>query len=98
MNKVVKNEMVAVLVSPKYGSGWYSWNKNCPECLFDPAVVAWVEGGKEGPCPDMGENFCHRGSEDLMIEWIPVGTTFRIEEHDGYEWVLTSETYGWHTA
>ena len=28
MKKVNENDEVAVLVSPGYGAGWYSWNKD----------------------------------------------------------------------
>lgn len=103
MNKVIRNGMVAVLVSPGYGAGWYSWNKDHPECLFDPAVVAWVEGGKQGFCPNMEElhgwdDFYDGGYDGLRIEWIPVGTAFRIEEYDGSERVITQDTDGWQVA
>ena len=103
MNKVVRDGMVAVLVSPGYGAGWSSWNTKHPECLFDPVVVAWVENGKQGSCPDMEElhgwdDFYDGGSAGLRIEWIPVGTLFRIEEYDGYEQIVLNEHEEWHTA
>ena len=53
MYKVIRNAKIAVLVSPGYGAGWYSWNKSHPECLFDPEVVAWVE---------------YDGSETIVLE------------------------------
>jgi len=43
MNKLVRDGKVAVLYSPDYGSGWYTWNPNNPELLFDPAIVQLVE-------------------------------------------------------
>jgi hypothetical protein len=42
MNKVVRDGKVAVIYSPHYGAGWYSWH-GIPELLFDPAVVAMIE-------------------------------------------------------
>ena len=33
MNKVIRDGKVAVLYSPGYGAGWYSWNWNHPECV-----------------------------------------------------------------
>jgi hypothetical protein len=27
MNKLIRDGMVAVLYSPDYGSGWYTWNE-----------------------------------------------------------------------
>ena len=35
MNKLIRDGMVAVLYSPDYGSGWYTWNQDDPEILFD---------------------------------------------------------------
>lgn len=43
MDKVIRDGKVAVLYSPGYGAGWYTWNSECPECLFDPELVALVE-------------------------------------------------------
>jgi hypothetical protein len=44
--KVIRNGKVAVLYSPGFGAGWYSWNRNTPACLFDPEIVALVESEK----------------------------------------------------
>ena len=46
MDKVIRNSLVAVLYSPRYGSGWYSWSTEYPEILFDPKVVDWIETDK----------------------------------------------------
>lgn len=43
MDKVIRDGKVAVLYSPGYGAGWYTWNSARPECLFDPEIVALVE-------------------------------------------------------
>jgi hypothetical protein len=43
MDKVIRNGKVAVLYSPGYGAGWYSWNPDVRECLFHPDLVALVE-------------------------------------------------------
>ena len=42
MNKVVRDGLVAVLVSPGFGAGWYSWH-GIHELLFDPVVVGMLE-------------------------------------------------------
>jgi len=39
MEKHIENNQVAVLYSPGYGVGWYSWNKDYPACLFHPIIV-----------------------------------------------------------
>ena len=106
MEKVIRDGMVAVLYSPGHGAGWYSWaitQDGVEAVLFDPEVVAWVEGGKVGPVPDMEakygfEHFYDGGADDLMIEWIPVGTKFRIREYDGYESAILIHEDKWITA
>lgn len=103
MQKVVRDGRVAVLVSPGFGAGWFTWNRKCPECLFDPDMVAWVEGGKEGPMPDLEakyswEYFYDGGADDLMVVWVPEGTQFRIDEYDGSESLIVASEEIWQTA
>ena len=45
MEKVIRDGKVAVLYSPGYGAGWYSWH-DIEDLLYDPAVVEMVEKGK----------------------------------------------------
>jgi len=100
MEKVVKNGMVAVLYSPGFGAGWYTWNTKFPKCVFDPEIVAIVGLGeiteenlnaiKDIAQEKWGEDgFYDGGARDLEIEWIPEGTPFNIEEYDGSESVIT---------
>jgi hypothetical protein len=102
MNKLVRDGLVAVLYSPGYGAGWYSWNSEHPEILFDPALVELVEQEKWEELqafvtlkyPDIYTD----GLEDLQIEWIPQGTQFIIEDYDGNESVLKRDSTNWLTA
>ena len=101
--KVIRDGKVAVLVAPGYGAGWYSWNTSHPECLYDPDVVAWVENGKEGPVPDLEakygwDYFSNGGADDLVIEWVPKGALFRIDEYDGAEFLQLQEKEKWQVA
>jgi hypothetical protein len=93
MNKVIRDGKVAVLYSPGFGAGWYSWS-NIPECVFDPDIVAAVESGDRHKAADIAsakwEGFYTGGADQLEIEWLPEGTPFRIEEYDGSESVVTS--------
>lgn len=102
MEKVIRDGMVAVLYSPDYGAGWSTWaeGEDVERCLFDPLVVAWVEGGKQGPVPveHYGEYFYSGGANDLRIAWIQEGTLFRVEEYDGHESIVFAEDYKWFTA
>ena len=100
MENVVRDGLVAVLFSPGYGAGWYTWNRDHPECLFDPDTVAWVEGGKTEAMPDWDAKygdayFYSGGASDLMIKWLPQGTQFRISEYDGYETVVLAAEEVW---
>ena len=103
MEKVIREGKVAVIYSPGYGAGWYSWNTKYPECLFDPNIVAMVEAGQH----DQIEAYCQTaygtelypgGAEQLKIEWILVGTKFRIDEYDGYESIEYEQDPDWLVA
>jgi len=103
MEKVVRNGLVAVLVSPGFGAGWSSWNHNIPELLFDPVIVGMVEDGTNSETIDV---YCRAkysdgyfgGSEDLIVEWVPVGTQFRVHEYDGSETLEFKDAIPWVTA
>lgn len=90
MDKIIRNGMVAVLISPDYGAGWYTWNKEFPECLYDPEIVKIVLGEAEGDIREIAENkygdgFSPYAFDQLKVVWIPVGSRFRMEEFDGSE-------------
>ena len=90
--KVKRDGKVAVLISPGYGAGWYSWNTKYPQCLFDPDIVALVEADKRDLITD---EYCQKkyncnyfyagGARDLQIVWIEEGMAFQIKEYDGFE-------------
>jgi hypothetical protein len=100
--RVVRNGRVAVLYSPGFGAGWSTWGDSSlrERLLFDPEVVAWVEGGKKGPLPDLeskygDEYFYDGGASELMIRWVPLGVRFRIHEYDGSESVVLFDEDDW---
>ena len=100
--RVVRDGKVAVLYSPGFGAGWSTWagSEIAERLIFDPEVVAWVEGGKQGPVPDMetkygDDYFYDGGASDLEIRWVPVGSRFRINEYDGSESVVLFEEENW---
>ena len=106
MDKVIRNGEVAVLYSPGFGAGWYTWNTEHPAMLYDPTVVAWVENDKPKDAltrleATLTEKYpsCYLGGlEDLDIRWVPVGTRFYIDEYDGSEAVVVSNTVDWMVA
>lgn len=90
MEKLIKDGMVAVLVSRGYGAGWSTWMSDYPECLFDPVLAQMIIDGademeiatvaqKRYPDAYLG------GLDGLDVEWLPVGTKFRVDEYDGAE-------------
>mgnify|MGYP000735996386 CR=1 FL=1 len=102
MNKLVRDGMVAVLYSPDYGSGWYTWNRNQPELLFDPAIVQLVEEDKFDELKTYVTlkypNIYEGGMWELKVAWIPEGAMFRINEYDGDESIELKDDMDWFTA
>ena len=102
MNKLVRDGMVAVLYSPDYGSGWYTWNRNQPELLFDPAIVQLVEEDKFDELKTYVTlkypNIYEGGMWELKVAWIPEGAMFRINEYDGDESIELKDDIDWFTA
>ena len=108
MNKVIRDGKVAVLVSPGFGAGWSTWSYVGEEdyrnfMLFDPTLVDMVERGASAETietyvtsmyPDV---YCG-GADDLTIQWLPVGTAFRIHEYDGSESVEIRDDIKWTIA
>jgi hypothetical protein len=95
VEKVIRDEKVAVLISHGFGAGWYSWNDN-EELLFNPKLVEMVEQGKSKEINEdwvkenLGiENVYCGGAKDLEICWLPIGTAFQVEEYDGAESLRT---------
>jgi hypothetical protein len=102
MNKLVRDGMVAVLYSPDYGSGWYTWNQDHPELLFDPAIVKLVEENKWDELKTYVTlkypKLYTGGMDDLKVAWIPEGAMFRINEYDGDESIELKDDADWFTA
>ena len=100
--KYVKDGQVAVLYSPGYGAGWFTWNTDTPEILFDPAIVELVEQEKWEELQSYVvlkyPNIYSGGLRDLRIRWIPVGTQFHVNEYDGSETIETRDSVDWITA
>jgi hypothetical protein len=99
MDKVVRDGKVAVLYSPDYGAGWFSWNPDRIEILFDPAIIELVEAKSWEELktyvtlkyPDLYMG----GIDDLEIEWVPEGALFVVQEHDGKEWIELRDQINW---
>lgn len=107
MQKVIRDGKVAVLYSPGFGAGWYSWHLVL-ELVFHPEIVSLVEQNKRDDITE--ELICGLlnipieeapyicGARDLTIKWLDEGTDFVIKEYDGSESILTQEDTLWLTA
>jgi hypothetical protein len=101
MNKLIRAGQVAVLVSPGFGAGWYSWH-HVEELIYDPSVVEWLEQGEmskiEAYLALKYKDEYFGGLEDLVVMWVPKGARFRIEEYDGAESLVLESEERWMTA
>lgn len=88
-----KDGNVAVLYSPGYGAGWYSWNTEHEGLLFDKEIVeAVLKGDLDRACGIAERDYdgvYTGGYGDLTVEFLKPGTRFVIREYDGSERVET---------
>ena len=102
MEKVVRDGKVAVIYSPGFGAGWYTWNKTNPEIIFDPNIVHYVELEEwdklqvyiELKYPDVYNSTF----SNLTITWLDQGVEFKIDEYDGNESIILKEKESWLVA
>jgi hypothetical protein len=102
MEKVIRDGMVAVIYSPGFGAGLYTWNQEHPDIIFDPMLVDLIETGKHDEAhtyatlrwPDAFLG----GLDTAAVKWIPQGTLFRIHEYDGSESIEIKEDLSWMIA
>ena len=107
MNKLIRNGKVALLVSPGFGAGWYTWHQ-VEELLYDPKVVEMIEAKSDlGTILEYCENtygqgigkYIYLGGLDkLEVQWLPVGTLFLINEFGGSESLQLEEQMKWMVA
>lgn len=99
INRLIRNDQVAVLYSPGFGAGWSTWNPEVPELLFDPVIVEFVEKDQWDELkvyvalkyPGLYDG----GLTDLEVKWLPVGTAFRIHDFDGSESIQVRDQVAW---
>jgi len=95
MDKIVRDEKVAVAVSYGYGAGWSTWNDIDPrdarfnQLFLDDNIDEVVRICNEEDLGYAG------GASGVSIEWVPVGTKFRIDEYDGSERLVTEDQEPW---
>lgn len=96
VKKLIRAGKVGVLISHGHGTGWSTWNTSIEEeVLFSPEIIELVE--KEATTEEInkkaeelwGDDVDFVDSNNLFVRWIPIGTRFTVEEHDGYECLIT---------
>jgi len=99
MHRVIRDGRVAVVYSPGYGAGWSTWNTGLPDMIFDPGLVDLVlEGNKEKILAYVMLRWSDAnilGVDDLVVEWIPEGVDFVINEYDGAETLVFKDMMKW---
>jgi hypothetical protein len=63
MKKIIKDNKVAVLYSPGFGGGWYSWI-GVEQCLFEPEIVELVLQREE----IINEHYCSDNANVVSFE------------------------------
>ena len=80
---------IAVLYSPGFGAGWYTWNSGEEGLLFDKEIVEAVLAGDTDKAVAVAERkypgIYTGGGDDLAIAWVPKGCRFDVHEYDGNE-------------
>lgn len=99
---MIKDGKVAVLISPGFGAGWSTWNREYPEMLFDPGQADLViKGDREQmqayalvkwPDAYLG------GLRDLTVIWVDQGQLIKINEYDGSESIEYRDSTDWITV
>ena len=98
MEKVIKDGMVAVLVAPGFGAGFSTWGAPI-EAIFNPTLIELVQQEKVQEAIDFveknWEDVYTGGVQDLVVNWVPEGSEFIIEEYDGSETLMLKTDYNW---
>ena len=101
MKKVIRDGKVAVLYSPEYGAGWYTWGLPI-EAVFHPRLVELVEQNRREEITQelIDDLFCANdynvgGARDLEIMWVDEWESFMIEEYDGFESIIFKKNMKW---
>lgn len=90
-SKLERAGQIAVLYSPGYGAGWWTWNRDHEGLIFDAEIVNAVLAGDRNRAVQIAETkypgIYAGGGEDLEVYWVNKGVRFMIDEYDGSEGV-----------
>ena len=91
MEKLERDGKIGVLISQAFGAGWSTWNGEHAEALLmdKDLVSAFLDGGVSALAslararyPDA---YLGGVDDDMVVEWVPKGTRFKVTEYDGSE-------------
>jgi hypothetical protein len=97
MEKYIKDGKVGVLVSPGFGAGWSTWADSAERetALMDKRLVEAALSGNVAELRRVADELCPEsykgGLDDVIVEWVPVGGRFRIDEYDGSESLVAAD-------
>ena len=98
MEKIIRDGMVAVAVSPGFGAGWSTWNDIDPmDARFNQLFLDGKVDEVVRICDDESLGYTG-GAKNVEIQWVPVGTRFVINEYDGSESLMTIDDFEWMEA
>lgn len=105
--KYIRDGKVAVLISVSHGAGWSTWNEDYPGMLWDTQIVDIVLADLDFDemyakvneiCAIKYPEAYTGGIDGLAVQWIPLGTQFRVREYDGAESIELCNDIAWETA
>lgn len=104
VDKYIRDDQVAVLISHGFGAGWSTWadSKDAEKMLFDPDIVQAVLDKDWDKAMKLSEekypNAYNGGLLDICVYWMPIGTQFYIHEYDGAESIRELSDEKWYKA
>jgi len=100
MSKLIRDGKVAVIVSPGFGAGWSTWNREYPDMDTNAELAQCIlEGGdRHAVAARLFPEAYTGGLNKAEVEWLPEGTQYSIDEYDGAESIQTSDGTSWKTA
>lgn len=106
MNKKIVDGKVAVIICEEFGWGWYSTH-HIEELVYDPYVVDLILSDDEDKVRKI-EEYCwlqYGGpyrelytADYLTVDWVDVGSKFKIHDYDGLEQIVLEKQQKWFIA
>jgi len=87
-----ENNEVAVAISGGFGAGWSTWNDvSATDGEFNLFIYNEDLAGAQALAAS--RNLYDGGLEDCRLAWLPEGSSYRIEEYDGAESLITTDDF-----